>query len=213
VSTTSPTVEAQIAPSQNIPREGALQRAAARLLGSGIFWALFLALSFAWPIVRVTRTALPPPLPVLESVPDFELADQNGRSFGSKDVRGRVWLLSTIETASPLADKLASELGKIQHRTRNLGPAFHLVTVGQSPENDTRENLAEFTSHHRVSPRMWSFLSGDAVSLRKVSAPSSPFAIALVDQKMRIRGRYDLADPGAVDLFLYHAGLLVNRGD
>ena len=194
-------------------RDGWLQRTAARLLGSPIFWAIFLIVSFGWPIVRMTRTTLPPPLPVLGTVGDFELVEQNGRSFGAGDVRGRVWVLSGIKTASPMADKLATALGKIQHRARNLGPAFHMVTVGLDAEVDSRENLLEFTGHHRVSPRMWSFLSGDSAPLYEAITQGGPLSVALVDQKMRVRGRYDLSDPGAVDLVLYHAGLLVNRGD
>ena len=38
-------------------------------------------------------------------------------------------------------------------------------------------------------------------------------AVVLVDGQMRVRGRYDLSDPDAIDTLLYHTGLLVNRGD
>jgi protein SCO1/2 len=161
----------------------------------------------------MARTALPPPLPVLGTIGDFALVEQNGRAFGASDVRGRVWVLSGVSTASASSDKLATELGKIQHRARNLGPAFHMVTVGLDPDVDSRENLLEFTGRHRVSPRMWSFLAGDAPALREASAQGGPLSVTLVDQNMRVRGRYDLADKGAVDLVLYDAGLLVNRGD
>jgi protein SCO1/2 len=174
---------------------------------------LLIAIPFGWPIVRVARTALPPPLPELGSISDFALVDQHGRPFGAGDVRGRVWLLSGVDTASSASDKLATELGKIQHRARNLGPAFHLVTVGFDSERDTPERLLEFTGRYRVSPRMWSFLSGDSVDLRRALDVGAPRSVVLVDQKMRVRGRYDLGDGSAVDLVLYHAGLLVNRGD
>jgi protein SCO1/2 len=212
VSTTSPIADAQ-RPSGVAPREGWLQRTAARLLGSRLFWVIFLLIPFGWPIVRMARTTLPPPLPILGTIGEFSLVEQNGQPFGVSDVRGRVWVLSAISTASPAADKVASELYKIQHRSRNLGPAFHLVTVGLDPEVDNRENLLEFTKHHRVSPRIWSFLSGDSASLREASAQTGAFSVTLVDQQMRVRGRYDLTEPGAVDQVLYHAGLLVNRGD
>ena len=151
-------------------RDNWFQRAAARLLGSPLFWVLFLAVPFGWPIVRMARTALPPPLPVLGAISDFELVEQNGCAFGASDVRGCVWVLSRVSTASPASDKLATELGKIQHRSRNLGPAFHMVTVGLDPQVDSRENLLEFTSRHRVSPRMWSFLSGESATLRDAAS-------------------------------------------
>jgi hypothetical protein len=214
VSTSSPSTRGRVtAEGDVLPAEGAIQRVLARLLGSWIFWVLFVVVAFGWPIVRFARTELPPPLPVLASVDDFALVDQHGKPFGAGDVRGRVWLLSSIETGSPTADKLATELGKIQHRGRNLGPAFHIVTAGTDPRLDTRESLFEFTTHHRVSPRIWSFLSGDTAALRKSSAHGGTLPVVLVDQRMRVRGQYDLAEPGAVDMVLYHVGLLVNRGD
>ena len=192
-----------------------MQRLAARLVGSPLFWVLFLVVAFGWPLVRVARTALPPPLPVLGAVPSFELVDQNGQPYGTGQLKGRVWLLSAIEIATPSADKLATEIGKIQHRVRNLGPAFHLVTIAVDPEMNDPARLLEFAGHHRVSPRMWSFLSGDVDATRRAAAAAGDrsLSVVLVDQQMRARGHYDLADPTAIDLLLYHAGLLVNRGD
>jgi hypothetical protein len=47
----------------------------------------------------------------------------------------------------------------------------------------------------------------------ETTSPSGPMAVILVDAQMRVRGRYDLSDPDAIDTLLYHTGLLVNRGD
>jgi len=207
-----------------------LQRLVAGLFGSPIFWALFVGIAFSLPLARVIRAKLPPHLPVLGTISDFELVDQNERPYGTSELRGRVWLASAIDTRSPSADNLASALGKIQHRVVNLGPAFHLVTLGLDPAVDTQPALLEFTRHRRVSPRMWSFLSGDdegvgrarqALGLRRegpvgkaeAMTPGGPMAVVLVDSQMRVRGRYDLSDPDAIDTLLYHTGLLVNRGD
>jgi protein SCO1 len=230
------------AASADAPRENPLQHWAARLLGRRAFWALFVLIAFSWPISRVIRKAMPPKLPVLGTVDAFELVDQAERPFSSTEVEGRVWVLSAIHTSSPSADDLAKELGKIQHRVRNLGPAFRLVTVGLDPVADAPDRLLEFANRHRVSPRIWSFLSGDPEMLRRGhralglelaaadsettavvrprGAPASaaestmgPLTVAVVDAKMRVRGRYDLADPTSVDTLLYHVGLLVNRGD
>ena len=224
-------------------RENLLQRLAARLFGHRAFWALFVLVAFSWPISRVIDRALPPKLPVLGTIGAFELVDQAGRPFGTGDLAGRVWVMSVIQTSSASASDLAKELGKIQHRARNLGPAFRMITVGLDPAADAPDRLAEFSSHHRVSPRIWSFLSGEPTALRQAQAalgielavsdaaaesrgapvrlrvPTStaegggPLSVTVVDTKMRVRGRYDLADPAAVDTLLYHVGMLVNRGD
>ena len=226
-------------------RENPIQRVASGLFGRRMFWALFVLIAFSWPISRVIHRAMPPKLAVLGTIAPFALVDQEGRPFGTAELEGRVWVASAIHTSSPAAVDLVKEMGKIQHRVRNLGPAFHLVTIGVDPVGDAPERLLDFTSHHRVSPRIWSFLTGDSAMLRRAhgalglelggprssgqanptaphlrgasATPSegaeSPLAVAVVDGKMRVRGRYDLADPQAIDTLLYHVGLLVNRGD
>jgi protein SCO1/2 len=198
----------------------ALQQAVAGLFGRPVFWAVFVGIAFVLPLVRVLRTPLPPHLPVLGTVSDFELVDQNERPYGTNELKGRVWLASTIETSSEsTADKLAAQLGKIQHRVVNLGPAFHLVTLGLDASVDTQPALLEFTRHRRVSPRIWSFLSGNADDVLRakralgLEPSASRTQVMLVDGQMRVRGRYDLSDPDAIDTLLYHTGLLVNRGD
>jgi protein SCO1/2 len=224
------------------PRENPLQRWASGLLGRRAFWALFVLVAFCWPISRVIRKALPPKLPVLGAIESFALVDQMGHPFGAAELRGRVWVMSAIHTPSAPAADLAKELGKIQHRVRNLGTAFRLVTVGLDPVADTPDRLLEFANGHRVSPRLWSFLSGDPATLQRAHAalglrsvaPDSfewpgalrssgpraspgiaagPLSVAVVDGQMRVRGWYDLTDPTAIDTLLYHVGLLVNRGD
>jgi protein SCO1/2 len=203
----------------------AVQRLLAGLFGRPVFWVVFVGIAFVLPITRVVRTKLPPRLPIFGTISDFELVDQNDRPYGTSELKGRVWLASAIQTASgPQAEKLAGELGKIQNRVVNLGPAFHMVTLGLDPAADTQPALLEFTRHRRVSPRMWSFLSGngDAVHAAQQAlglhaegaAPrTGPMDVVLVDAQMRVRGRYDLSDPDAIDTLLYHTGLLVNRGD
>jgi cytochrome oxidase Cu insertion factor (SCO1/SenC/PrrC family) len=236
-------------------RESFVQRGVSALLGRRAFWVVFMLIAFSWPLVRVAQMVLPPKLPVLGTVAPFELVDQGGHRFGTKDLEGRVWVVSAVHAASPWADDLAKLLSKIQHRARNLGPAFHIVTIGVDAESDTPEALFDFTGRYRVSPRIWSFLSGDAAALHlaqsalgvesrgtgpgheplgataaargTLAAPSpagstpaetsslasGPLSVAVVDAKLRVRGRYDLADPKATDALLYHVGLLVNRGD
>ena len=144
-----------------------MQRWIAGLFGRPAFWAIFVLVAFSWPISRVIRKVMPPTLPVLGTIGAFQLVDQMGHAVGSAELEGRVWVLSAIETSSPSAADLTKQLGKIQHRVRNLGPAFHLVTIGLDPVADAPDRLVDFSEHHRVSPRIWSFLSGDPETLRR----------------------------------------------
>ena len=65
-----------------------------------IFWVLAVAVLLGWPIARALRLSLPPKLPVLGTLADFQLRDQNGRDFGSTDLRDKVWVADFIFTSA-----------------------------------------------------------------------------------------------------------------
>ncbi len=205
----------------------------AALVGSSLFWSIFVVLGIGIPIARTMRVALPRPLPVLSTVPDFKLTDQNGQPFGSADLRGKVWVANAIFTRCPSICIASTEhMAQVQHRGRGLGEHFHLVSFSVDPEHDTPEKLLAYARTHRVSPRMWSFLTGQRDELthtlnegmkiymgKEEAAGDDLMSIGhgshfvLVDASMRIRGYYDLTDAGGLDALLRDAGLLASRGD
>jgi len=193
-----------------------------------VAWALLVAFIAAWPIVWALRTPMPPRLKVLGTLPPFELTAQDGSPFGSKDLAGRVWVASFIFTrCDTVCPAITRQMARIQGRTRNLEPAFHLVSISVDPEFDDPARLAVYAREHRASPRMWTFLTGpiDAVretvvrGLRISMDPERPGGdafhgthLVLVDGEGRIRGYYDPEDAGAVERVVRDAALLVNRG-
>lgn len=209
-----------------------VQARVSRLVGRPAVWALLVAAIFSWPIARAVRTRLPPPLPELAALPRFELLDQEGRPFGTKDLEGRVWVASFIFTrCATICPRITARMAKVQDRTRQLAPVFHLVSFSVDPEHDTPARLAEYARAHRASPRLWTFLTGpeqavkDAVvgglkvSMGKEQGQGGGFEgifhgshLVLVDARGRVRGYYDPEDPDAVDRVVRDAGLLVNRG-
>ena len=208
----------------------ALEGAVARLVARPIFWVLVVAAMATAPVVSSLRTRLPPPLPVLAELPRFELVDQDGRRFGSQELEGRVWVASFIFTrCATICPAITARMARIQDRTRELAPAFHLVSFSVDPDYDTPARLAEYARHHRASPRLWSFLTGPEEAVKdavvkglKVSmgraaggGPGDIFHgshLVLVDGRGRVRGYYDSEDQQAVDHVVRDAGLLVNRG-
>jgi protein SCO1/2 len=208
-----------------------LQAAVSAAVGRPLVWALVVALIAAWPIAWALRTPLPPRLPVLATLPPFELVAEDGRPFGSKDLAGRVWVASLVftrcETACPA---ITRQMARIQGRTRNLEPAFHLVSISVDPEFDDPARLAAYARAHRASPRMWTFLSGPAEAVREIVVrglrtgmgrdPERPGGegvfhgthLVLVDGEGRIRGYYDPDAADAVERVVRDAALLVNRG-
>jgi protein SCO1/2 len=208
-----------------------VQRFLAMLVGRPLFWAVFIALGLSLPIAKTMSVKLPPPLPVLNTVPPFELTDQYGKPFSSEQLRGKVWVANFIFTRCPsICPLFTSKMFEIQHRGRNLGEYFHLVSFTVDPEYDKPDVLLGYAKQHKASPRMWSFLTGTReallellvhglhVQMTKEGTDDDLMSIGhgghfvLVDAKMQIRGYYDSSSPDAVDTVLRDAGLLANRG-
>jgi len=210
-----------------------LQARLAALVSRPLFWSLFIALGLAIPIVRSLRVGLPRPLPVLSAVSEFQLTDQNGQPYGSQQLRGKVWVANAIFTRCPTVCPASTQyMAQVQHRGRGLGEYFHLVSFSVDPDYDTSQKLLAYAKEHKVSPRMWSFLTGTRGQLTSVlndglkiymgkdqTAGDDLMSIGhgshfvLVDGRMRIRGYYDLTADGALDALLRDAGLLASRGD
>ena len=213
-------------------RAGArLDRTVRAAVGRPIFWIVVVGALAAWPLVWSLRTPVPPSAPVLGTVPAFQLTDQDGHAFGSKDLAGRVWVASFIFTrCETVCPRVTAQMARVQARTRNLEPALHLVSFTVDPDYDTPARLAAYARAYRASPRMWTFLTGPATAVRqtverglRVSMgrdPDDPSPagvshgthLVLIDGAERIRGYYDPEDAAAVDRLVRDAALLVNRG-
>jgi protein SCO1 len=214
-----------------LPNE--IQSWLSRLVARPLFWVFFIGLGLAIPIARSVRLRLPRPLPVLSQVPNFELTDQHGQPFGSKQLEGKVWVANAIFTRCPTICPLSTRrMFQVQHHARGLGPWFHIVSFSVDPENDTPDQLLAYAKQNKVSPRMWSFLTGDPEKLKNTlnqglkiymgkqrDSTDDLMSIGhgshfvLIDTKMRIRGYYDPSQDDAVDLLLRDAGLLAGRGE
>jgi protein SCO1 len=207
-----------------------LDRAVRAAAGRPLLWAAIVLVLAAWPVIWTLRSRLPPPPPVLGTVPAFELTDQNGQRFGSADLAGRIWVASFLFTrCETVCPAVTRQLARVQDRTRNLEPALHLVSFSVDPGYDTPARLAAYARTYRASPRMWTFLTGPVqavretverglrVSMGRDAADPSPAGIShgthlvLVDRSSRIRGYYDPNDAGALDRLVRDAALLVNR--
>jgi protein SCO1/2 len=215
-----------------VARAGARLDSAARAAsGRPLLWIAVVAALAAWPLVWSVRTALPAPPPVLGSVPPFRLVAQDGRPFGSDQLDGRVWVASFIFTrCDTVCPRVTARMAKVQSRTRNLGPALHLVSFSVDPDHDTPARLAEYARAHHANPRTWTFLTGPAGEVRETiegglrvgmsrdPADPTPAGIShgahlvLVDGARRIRGYYDPDTPEAIEHLVRDAALLVERG-
>ena len=207
-----------------------------RVAGTPWLWVGIAAMGLAVPLA--TRMLRPPPRPLAEygALPSFSLVAEDGRSFGTQDLKGHVWVAGFIFTRCPtICPAITATMSRIQHRTRGIHQGFRLVSFSVDPAYDTPARLADYARQHKASPRVWKFLTGppeamksavvDGLKIAMGEAGAAPlegqqdFAsvmhgthFVLIDQQSRIRAYYDSSDADVVDRVLTDAAMLVNGG-
>lgn len=191
------------------------------ILRSPYFWAALAGLILI-PAMRPWLRFEPAPPPVLGTLPAYELLDTQGEAFGSRQLAGRVYVVSFIFTrCASICPRLASAMAKLARRYDEAGvESVHLLTISVDPVYDTPERLAEYARTHDAELARWTFLTGDEAAIRElvvggfktaigdlVPAGAGPLDIAhsgklvLVDGAGRIRGYYDADDLGVDEVF------------
>lgn len=149
-------------------------------------------------------------------IPDFVLTNQRGKSFGSADLLGRVWIADFIFTrcAGP-CPLMSSGIKRLQEKLK-AETNVRFVSFSVDPERDTPEVLAKYAGQFGADEEKWIFLTGDKSKIYELStrgfflgvseiAPAqreSPdqsvlhsTKTVLVDKRGTIRGFYDLLAP------------------
>ncbi len=150
-----------------------------------------------------------PPLPVLGTVPHFELTAQDGRVFNSDALRGHVWVADFIFTHCPgPCLRMSTLLGRVQKATAKF-PDIRLISFTIDPARDTPSALAAFASRYQADPTRWTFLTGPQATLQLLSRDAFKLAdvdgtmnhstrFVLVDRKGQLRGYYGTTDEDPV---------------
>src|SRR5207247_2516006 len=107
-----------------------------------------------------------------ETVPDFSLTDQKGRSVALSQLRGKVVALNFIYTSCALPNfclRIANNFGVLQKRFKaRLGRDLVLLTITFDPVHDTPEVLAHYANRWDADPATWHFLTGPARDVQRV---------------------------------------------
>jgi protein SCO1/2 len=147
-------------------------------------------------------------LPDLGGVPAFTLTAQDGASFSSDALKGKVWVADFIfTTCSGPCPRMSSRMRRLQDQLlrRGVPDDVRLVSVTVDPGHDTAPVLLDYASHFRANPKLWHFLTGPEESIRKLSVDTfhvntvaAPLEhssrLILIDGKARIRGYYETTD-------------------
>lgn len=150
-----------------------------------------------------------PDFPDYGVVPDFKLTEQNGQTFDSSALQGKIWVADFFFTTCPgPCPRMTSQMHQIQQATWKMSDV-KLVSFTVDPARDTPPQLALYAKAHHASPEHWFFLTGpeaelnhlglDVFKLNSVNGTlQHSTRFALVDRNSHIRGFYETSDPGSI---------------
>jgi hypothetical protein len=185
------------------------QRVAARLVGSKVFWTLFVLIGFTLPIVRSILKPLPVPPPTLGAFPSFSLVDESGRPLTNATLAGRLVIVEFSSADRVLA---GSPLARLQTRVRNTGNAVHLVTFVRGGADTA--SLASLARAAHAGTWRWSFASAtdalEAAAAKVARVPSLDDRLVLLDLGGQVRRVAHAGAKDEVDQMMRDIGLLAN---
>ncbi len=160
------------------------------------------------------------------TVPAFQLVNQNGQSFGSAQLTGKIWIADFIYTTCPgPCPMISSRMSELQKPLEKSD--VHLVSFSVDPEKDTPQVLRGYAEKLQADPARWDFLTGPKSTIYKLSHDGFKLAVSdgsdeqgipvhstrmvLVDRHGRIRGYYDATEADAVTKLVADANHLLRE--
>ena len=161
----------------------------------------------------------------------FQLTDQNNRSFGSKELKNKVYVaeyfFTTCGTICPIMN---SQMQRIQKKYRG-NSNFEIVSITVDPEHDSAAVMLNYANGHGADNNQWHFLTGKKEELYNLARKSffllkpaevrnqgdvgSDFIhtnfFVLVDQRSRIRGYYDGTNQNQVTTLMEDIDILLKE--
>lgn len=147
---------------------------------------------------------------VLGVLPEFELIDQTGEAFGSRQLRGKVWIANFIFTrCTATCPAQTAKLYELQKQLQSdpLWDEIRFISISVDPENDTPEVLQAYATEAGAEQNHWKFLTGDRASIWQLSKdgfnlpvdetndPTVPIthspSFVVIDPYLRMRGFYN----------------------
>lgn len=171
------------------------------------------------------------PLPVLFKLPDFALTDQDERTFGSEQLKGKVWVADFMFTrCNGICPMLSANMQAVQTQLQNHDRwnDVRLVSISVDSDNDTPAVLREYAQRFQAEPGQWVFLTGqretvwplieNGFKLMVGEDPDNeamPYShsgkFALIDQQGRVRAYHDGTTPQGRDALIADLHRLLER--
>ncbi len=116
-----------------------------------------------------------------DSVPDFTMTNQDGKTFKLSDLRGKVVVLTFIYTRCPmpefcpLMDRKFSGLAQHLDAFPNRAKDIRLISLSFDPEHDTPDVLRKHAKIRGAVPPLWTYAVASHPELAKIAAPLGLF--------------------------------------
>lgn len=160
-----------------------------------IYFLVGIVIAYLWFITK------PDPLPVLGSIPKFNMTDSRSEPFGYNELRGNIWVADFIFTtcAGP-CPIMSTEMADI-HKTFLDEYDIRTVSYTVNPDYDTPEILSEYADRYDADRSQWHFLTAPYEDMQSIIRNGFKMGdieeivfhstrFALVDKEMNIRGYY-----------------------
>ncbi|WP_413056835.1 SCO family protein [Sporosarcina sp. 179-K 3D1 HS] len=91
----------------------------------------------------------------------FSFTDQDGQSFGTKELEGHIWIADFIFTnCETVCPPMTMEMATLQAEAKEKGLDVKFVTFTVDPDVDTPEVLKKYIQHFTEDESNWHLLSG-----------------------------------------------------
>jgi len=142
-------------------------------------------------------------------VPSFELVAQDGQTFHSNALAGKIWVADFIFTnCTGPWPRITSQMRQVQDAILKM-PDVKLVSFTVDPARDTPPVLADYAKVHGALAAHWYFLTGSQATLNKLDREAFKLGnvdgslehstrFALVDRRSHIRRYYDTSESDAI---------------
>lgn len=166
-------------------------------------------------VIIEARSSRSHDLPVLGAVPEFQLVERSGLSFGSEKLQGKIsvvdFFFTSCQGPCPVMSGNMADLYKAFAGSDKV----QFVSISVDPARDRLQALQEYARRQGVTDNRWVFLRGNIDTIRWLSEEGFMLAaedlpamhstkFALVDNRGQIRGYYSGTDKASMHVLKTH---------
>jgi protein SCO1/2 len=145
------------------------------------------------------------------TLPEFKFSDQNGKDFGSQELKSKPYFAYFFFTSCPtICPRMTQSASRIQQSLEKYKNDFNIVAFSIDPDRDTYEKLREYAGRYQADLVNWHFLRGEENKINDLAIKGFYVGISkdilepggymhsekmiLVDKNGHLRGYYTGSD-------------------